>query len=328
MERTVRIGFVGTGGIAHHHLSQLKEIPQAEVVALTDVAEDRAVAAAEKFGGRVYADPRAMLDGAELDAMYVCVPPFAHTDAEILAAQRGVHLFVEKPVALTLEKAQEVAAAIRESGVMSSAGYVLRYLKGTTQARKLLQGRDIAMVASNRWSGIPGVPWWRVMEQSGGQLVEMTTHQVDLMRALAGEIVEVSSRSDYRVLGDLPDFTIPDAQIALFQFESGAIGYLSTSCALTSGGGRGDMEFVTRDAVVRWEGDTASVSPEGALPLPEVTEPHPSIDEAFVKAVATGDRSLILCDYEDGLRTLDVTLCANRSAAEGGMPVKTVVGSP
>jgi predicted dehydrogenase len=314
---------VGTGGIAHHHLSQLKAIPEAEVVALTDVAEERARASAEEFGGTVYPDHQTLLGEAELDALYVCIPPFAHTDAEILAAKRGVHLFVEKPVALDFEKAREIAAAVRESGVISSVGYVLRYFKGTTQARRMLRGREIAMVAGNRWGGIPGAPWWGVMEQSGGQLVEMTTHQVDQMRYLAGEIVEVSSRSDFRVLKDLPNFTIPDAQIVLLQFASGAIGYCSTTCALTAGGGRGDLEFVTRDAVIRWEGETASVSPAGAVEVPEVTEDHPSIDEAFIRAVATGDRSLVKCDYEDGLKTLDVTLCANRSAAEGGRVIKT-----
>src|SRR5438477_343822 len=83
---------------------------------------------------------------------------------------------------------------VRVGGVMSGVGYSLRYFKGTTMARRMLEGREIAMVAGNRWGGIPGVPWWRVMDKSGGQLVEMATHQVDLMRALAGEIVEVSAR--------------------------------------------------------------------------------------------------------------------------------------
>lgn len=324
MDSKVRIGFVGAGGIARHHLSQLKNLPDAEIVGITDVVEDRAREAAQQFGGEAYADALALMDHAKPDALYVCVPPFAHTDAEIRGAERGIHLFVEKPVALTLEKAQEIAAAIRQSGVMSSVGYVLRYFKGTTQAKLLLEGREIAMIASNRWSGVPDAPWWRVMDQSGGQLVEMTTHQVDLMRVLAGEIVEVSARSDFRVLKDLPNFSIPDAQIVLFQFASGAIGYLSTSCVLTAGGGRSDLDFLTRDAVIRWEGETASVSPEGAVAVPEVSEPHLSIDEAFVKAVSTGDRSFIRCDYDDGLLTLDVTLCANRSAAEGGRPVKTL----
>jgi predicted dehydrogenase len=307
-------------------LKELSAFPDVEIVALADIAEEKARAAADQFGGKAFSDYRAMLDETEMDALYVCVPPFAHEDAEILAARRGIHLFVEKPVALTMEKAQEIAAVIRETGVLSSAGYVLRYFKGTALARKMLEGREIAMVTSHRWGGIPGVPWWRSMDRSGGQLVEMTTHQVDLMRYLGGDIAEVSSRSDFRVLKDLPDFTIPDAQIALFQFASGAIGCVSNSCALTKGGGRGDLDFVTRDAVVRWEGETASVSPSDAIETPEATGPQRSIDAAFVEAVRTGNRSLILCDYEEGLKTLDVTLCANRSAAEGGRPVKTLAG--
>src|SRR5947209_14891728 len=191
MSTTVRIGFVGVGGIATHHLTQLKEVEGAEIVALCDVSEERARAGAEQFGGVTYTDYRPMIERERLDALYVCVPPFAHEDAEILAARRGVHLFVEKPVALDLAKGLEVLAAIRAAGVLSSAGYTLRNFPATETARRYLAGREIAMITANRWGGMPGVPWWRVMEQSGGQLVEMTTHQVDLMRLFAGEVVEV-----------------------------------------------------------------------------------------------------------------------------------------
>src|SRR5439155_16568344 len=116
------------------------------------------------------------------DALYVCVPPFAHEDAELIAARKGIHLFVEKPVALDVDWGASVAAVIRETGILSSVGYSLRYLPATETARRYLAGKEIAMVASHRWGGLPETPWWRVMEQSGGQLVEMTTHQVDLMR--------------------------------------------------------------------------------------------------------------------------------------------------
>src|SRR5437763_10643389 len=127
MPETVRVAFVGTGGIANHHLSRLAEIGGVEIVALCDVAEERAAAAVEKYGGKVYTDYRRMLDAEEIDALYVCVPPFAHSDAEILAARKGVHLFAEKPVVMHLETGLKILDAIEKSGVISCAGYGMRY---------------------------------------------------------------------------------------------------------------------------------------------------------------------------------------------------------
>src|SRR5256714_7779444 len=117
MPETVRVAFVGTGGIANHHLSRLAEIEGVEIVALCDVAEERAAAAAAKYGGQVHTDYRRMLDEVAMDALYVCVPPFAHRDAEILAAQRGVHLFVEKPVVMQLETGHRILEAVGKAGV-------------------------------------------------------------------------------------------------------------------------------------------------------------------------------------------------------------------
>lgn len=321
MPQSVRIGFVGTGGIAAHHLQQLREVEGAEIVALCDVVEERAREKAAECGAVAYADHRPMLERERLDALYVCVPPFAHEDAESLAAQRGVHLFVEKPVALTMEKGREVLAAIRTGGVMSSVGYSLRYLPATEAARRYLGGKTVAMVTADRWSGLPGGPWWRVMERSGGQLVEMTTHQVDVMRDLVGEIEEVHARYARRVLGDEPGVTVPDAQIVSFRFANGAIGMVTTSCGLTRGGGRSDMNFLLRDVVLHYTTQGVGVTPETAPQPPEVGDDLPNIDAAFVQAVRTGDPSPIRCDYAEGLRTLAVTLAANESARTG-QPVR------
>ena len=316
MAGSVRIGFLGAGGIAGHHLKQLQEIRDVRVVAICDTAPERAQARVQEFGGRSYTSLPAMLEREELDALYVCIPPFAHEDAELRAAEAGVHLFVEKPVALTLEKGLEVAAAIRRAGIMSAVGYTLRYLPASTVARTYLQPLTVAMVTCNRWGGLPGTPWWRVMDRSGGQLVEMTTHQVDLMRYFLGEIVEVHARYASRALTDVPGVTVPDVQLATFLFAGGAIGSVSTSCALTTGGGRNDMDFLLRDALVHYTTREVRVTPDSAPALPTPV-PQLNIDQAFVEAVRTGSPAPILCDYLDGLRTLDVTLAANESAATG-----------
>ena len=105
----VKIGFIGTGGIANAHLNSLARMEDVEITALCDVVKEKAEAAGRKFGGKVYLDYRRMLDKEKLDALYICVPPFAHQDQELIACQKKIPFFVEKPVTLSLEKAEEQA---------------------------------------------------------------------------------------------------------------------------------------------------------------------------------------------------------------------------
>lgn len=314
----VGIGFVGTGGMAGSHLKSLQEIEGVEIVGLCDVAPEKAAAAVEEWGGKAYTDYRRMLDEEEMDALYVCVPPFAHTDAEMLAARRGIHLFVEKPVAMDLRKGMAILEEIDRAGVVSSVGYQLRHTPWVQGAKRFVEGRDIAMVTANRWGGIPGDEnhWWRVFEKSGGQLVEMATHQVDMMRLLAGDVRSVYARYARRVTGDVPNMTVPDVQVVALEFASGAVGYISTSCALTKGGYGSDLKVVLRDMVLE-VGSRLKVVPEGAAEIEPFSEQDAGIDAAFVQALKTGDRSSIRCDYREGLKSAAVCIAANESAASG-----------
>jgi predicted dehydrogenase len=317
----IKVGFVGTGGRARNHMKTLSEIEDVEFTAMCDVAEATAQSAADQFGGNVYTDHKVMLDSESLDAMYVVVPTFAHFYAETMAAERGVHLFLEKPVAPSMAKANEILEATTKADVITCVGYQLRYFGAVQQARLFASGRKVGMVVSHRWGGLPGTPWWRVMAQSGGQLVEQTTHQVDMIRYVAGEITEVQAYYALRTLGDVENLDIPDNYAVTFKMESGAIGSLSSSCALREGGGGSGIDFILDDARMNLTGASVSVSPDGAGDLGDPPE-EKDIDRVFVNAVRTGDRSEILSDLADGIRSLDVSLAANRSA-ETGSPQKT-----
>lgn len=318
----VRIAFIGTGAIAGSHLQQLAELGTDAVTieAQCDISEARAQAAAATYGGRVFTDHRRLLDELDgsLDAVYICVPPFAHDDIEEAAAARGLQLFVEKPVVLDLEQGLTKLAAIREAGVLTSVGYTLRYRHPWRTARDLLHDREPAMLCADRWGGMPADAdhWWRVHDKSGGQLHEQTTHQVDAMRWIAGDVTQVYARYGHRVMRDVENMTIPEAQVVTLEFASGALGYVSTSCVLTQGGGRNGLQVLLRDAVVDVGGDL-TVRPEGALEVPAEAPVYEGIDAAFVRAVRDADPTPILCDYEEGLKTAAVSLAANQSALSG-----------
>ncbi|RKY60938.1 MAG: gfo/Idh/MocA family oxidoreductase, partial [Candidatus Latescibacterota bacterium] len=175
----VRVGFIGVGGIARHHLGKLAGMEDVEFVAFCDVDEERAKWAASQYGGKAYTDYKEMYEREDLDAVFICLPPFAHTDQELLAAERGIALFVEKPLGLSAEKAEEVASVVRERGVISSVGYHFRYMEATDRAREFMEGREVGFALGYWIGGMPGVSWWRRMEGSGGQVVEQTTHIFD-----------------------------------------------------------------------------------------------------------------------------------------------------
>lgn len=314
----IKIGFVGAGGNARGHMSRLAAIDGVRITAVCDIDETRANEAAAEYEATAYSDYHRMLDEEDLDALYVSVPPFAHEDAELLAARAGLHVFVEKPVVLDLELGREIAAAIDEAGVVSCVGYQLRLLDSTRRARDFLADKTVAMVAARRWGGLPRNVWWRKMKQSGGQLVEQTTHQVDLMRyIMQDEIVEVFAWYALRTMGDVEGFDIPDTQCALFRFASGALGTISTSPMLNAGSGRGEMEFLLRDRILCWSVNGNRLEPEEDDPVTAEPQPTPNIDQAFVAAILARDPALSPCTYRDGLQTCAVTLACNESAEKG-----------
>ena len=131
----VRIAFVGSGGIAGHHMRQLAALDNAKMVAFCDIDVERAQKAAQEYGGTAYASHKEMYAKEEIDAVYICLPPFAHIDQELLAIKKGLAIFVEKPIATTMAKAEQIAEAIDQKGIVASVGYHWRYMDVTDKAK-------------------------------------------------------------------------------------------------------------------------------------------------------------------------------------------------
>src|SRR5207247_687289 len=99
MSNKTRVAFVGSGGIAESHLSGLSKHPDVQLVAFCDVNRERAEEVAARYGAQAFTDAAEMMDAVAPQAVYFCLPPFAH-GAELQAVERGIPFFVEKPVAL------------------------------------------------------------------------------------------------------------------------------------------------------------------------------------------------------------------------------------
>ena len=327
----VRIGFIGTGSIAVSHLANVLALPDAEVVALCDLAEDRIDAAraavARTTGGGArpldaagYTDYRAMLRDERLDAVYLCLPPFAHGDPEEAVIAAGVPLLVEKPVALDLAPAARTLARIRERGLLVATGYQLRYAPTTERARALLAGRQIGQAVVTRFGRTPGTPWYHRQDRSGGQLIEMATHQIDLLRALVGEVRTVYAAAATRV-GHLtrPDYDIFDANAMALTFENGAIGAFANNFLAQPGlpPGAGRLQIFADGLNLAIGGGLRVVTGDDAVEEPDAGDAMARQDAAFVRAVADGRPDLVRSDYASAVRTLAVTVAAERSARSG-----------
>ena len=322
----VRVGFVGCGGMAGGHINnwvQMKEKGEdVELAAFCDLDRERAEKQAGRFGARSYDDFRPMLEKEDLQAVYVVVPPHAHVGAEMQAAQKGCALFVEKPVANRLETAQEIQQAIAKAGVVNSVGYHWRYQESTDHARAALQGKTIGMVMGYWMGGMPGVPWWRRLEQSGGQFVEQTTHIFDLARYLVGDVEEVYANATTRALQDVENYNVTDVGAANLKFKNGAIGTIHNCCLLKGMGYTTGLTVITPELVVELMGGCKLIEPGKRTEISSRNDPYRTEDQTFLEAIRTGDTSAIRSTYADGVKSLEVSLAANESY-HSGKPVKT-----
>jgi len=319
---TVRIGFIGVGGIAKQHLKNLARMDDVEITALCDLDKERAESAAKEFGGKPYQDFRKMLDENKLDAVYVCVPPFAHGEPEEAVISAGLHLFVEKPVDLDLERAKRTNEKIERAKIITAVGYQDRYLDIIARLREFLEGRKVGMIMGYWMGGMPGVAWWRRKELSGGQAVEQTTHIFDMARYLFGEVKCVYAGGTTGLMTDVENYNIEDASAATLHFESGLVGVIFSACFLTVGRKSG-IDIFCKDAYIEYkERKSIKIMTQGKEP--EEREVGNDFlfetDRTFIEAIQKGDGSAIRSPYSDAVRSLELSIAANKSM-ETGQPV-------
>ncbi len=322
---TVRVGVTGAGTISRGHFKGLADCAEAEVVAVCDTVRQRAETAAKGVGPgcAVFTDYHEMLDAANLDCVFLLIPPFVRTDHEFVALERGLHLFVEKPVALDLERAAQVERAIEKAGVISATGHQLRHHEGTDRVRDFLADREIGMAWGSYLGPYVSSPpqkaaWFNQRSKSGGQVVAQLCHSMDTARYLLGEPRRVWARHALRLLGGTENFDIPDVSAGTVEFESGVIGQFFCSFALPVTHRVGFFAVVAKDALAEVTFDGSIIKLKDDVQDFEASEPAQTHqDRAFIKAIETGDRSLVRSPYQDAVKTLDFTLAFEYAAETG-----------
>lgn len=280
----LRIAFIGAGFVNFgggegpwDHASRLEQMADVEVSVICDPDESRAAAQLERrrrgarpdiYGAcRIFTGWREMLTAAPPDAVIIGLPPAAHgrmSGVELACAQAGVHMLIEKPLAVSdpgqvMQLAAVLSSARAANGnpLVTSVGYMLRYHNVVNELRTLLsakaaQGQSPCVFLGRYAAAYPFIlsPSFWDARQSGGPIVEQATHFVDLARYLLGEIEldsimaqQIGAQDPLGKLAAMPlsptgrplgesapaDEQIPRATIAQWRFASGAVGSLAHS---------------------------------------------------------------------------------------------------
>lgn len=311
-----RIGFIGAGGIAHRHLGVLEQFGDVELAAFADPVEERAQGAAERFGARAFTDLETMLAEVPLDAVYICVPPFAHGVPERAALARRLPFFVEKPLALDLATAETLAREVEAAGLVTGVGYHWRYLDTTDEAKAVLADNPAQLLSGYWLDSTPPPQWWWKQDQSGGQINEQTTHIVDLAHYLVGDVIQVFGAANHKPRPDFPGLDIATASSATLKFASGAVGNIGSTCLLGWNHRVGLHLFGERLAIEMTDHDIMVDVGRGRPYRHAEGDPVWRQDRDFIDAVRGGENR-IRCPYGEALKTLRITDAIRRSIETG-----------
>ena len=221
-------GVLGAGGIAARRtIPGMLLAKNVELVALMDVRRDLAEGLGTKFGvDAVYTDEDELLDNPQVEAVYIASPVAEHARQALKAADRGKHLLVEKPLALTSQEGRQVVEYCREKGVRIAAGFMMRFGSHVRSMKQSFQDGKIGDLVSAYaqftcwYPDMPGA--WRQTKASagGGALMDMGVHCIDLVQYIAqSRVTQVCALQDTLTFS----YEVEDSSAVLLRLENGAL---------------------------------------------------------------------------------------------------------
>lgn len=231
----IRTALIGYGKVAHLHVSALQSSPLATCVAVCGRNVDKATAFAQQYDLKAYTDLRQMIEEQGIQVIIVCTPHPAHADSAVIAAEMGVHVLVEKPLASSLDDCNAMIQACEKSGVKLGVISQRRFYEPALRVRRaidegkigkpilgtvhMLGWRDQAYYESDPWRGT-----WE--HEGGGLLVNQAPHQLDLLLWYMGEIAELTA---YWENLNHPYIEVEDTAVAILRFKNGGLGNIVLS---------------------------------------------------------------------------------------------------
>ena len=328
--KKVRLGLIGCGGRMGGHMKSFEQMTDTvEVVAVADPIEERRLAAAQRFGcTRIYRDHKELYASESretLDAVVIAIEPTAHDYVEEAAIDLGLPFLVEKPMAMDIAQAREIARRVEEKNLITSVGFQDRYLDLMEMLKEEVDRAPKGGLVYGAWvGGIPGVWWWQKKSTCGGQLVEQNIHLLDGLRWLYGEPLSVYATASTGMIkagenGVSPEYDTDDHSTAVIRFANNVTATLVSGCYSKSIRPSCGLMVTLPDAVLEYHlrNNLIIRTKNETRDIARQVDQTYRLDKAFVEAVATGDASGIRSPYGDALKSLELGFAANESMESG-----------
>jgi predicted dehydrogenase len=316
----MRVGLVGAGFMGGVHLNAYAGIPEVEVVGVADARVESAVAGAEIVGARPYASYEELVAAEDVEVVDVCLPTALHRDLAMRAAGEGRHVILEKPIARTMEDAQQILDAFSGDGPRLFVGHVVRFFPEYVGIKEKIDAGDLGTVGVVRTSRrspflLGWNDWYADWRVSGGVLLDLVIHDFDYLRWMLGDLQRVYARG---MLGR--EYNRLDYVLATLRFESGAIAHVEGHWGYP-GPFNYSIEVAGSDGLLTVDStEPAPLQLIGGVPeeisdLAAGKSPYEKELEHFIHCIATGEEAIV--GGQDAYEALRIGLAATESVLTG-----------
>jgi len=338
------VGIIGCGMISEFHASAINDISSARIVAAADFVEDKVKAFAEKHNCEAYADYNEMLRRDDIDIVSVCTPSGAHLDPATAAAAAGKHVICEKPIEVTLERADALIKACDDNHVKLCAIFPLRFAEIFRAAKKAVDDGRLGRITV----GDCYCKWWRSQEyydsggwrgtwelDGGGACMNQGIHGIDMLQWLMGPVDTVIAHAACLAHERIE---VEDTAVAILRYKNRAMGVIECATSVNPGlprkielhGDKGSI-VLTDETILKWEFEQErpedarlreKYSPENVADSQASSDPsafdyasHREQIRDFIRAVDTGRPPEV--DGREGRKAIEIITAIYRSAKSG-----------
>ena len=225
----LNVAMIGAGRMGRTHAGVLRTLAQVRITAVVDFVPENAQKVAELLGAKVSEEDEVLAD-PDIDAVFITTLTPAHAESIKKAAKAGKAIFVEKPLAHTLDASREVVEVVQKAGVPCQVGFMRRYDPAYLEAKRRIDAGELGRLENFRAiSRDPYQPALEFLKTSGGLLVDMGIHDFDSARYFCGEVTEVYAVGTAVRDERLKEFGLFNLAVATLRFESGAVGTLENA---------------------------------------------------------------------------------------------------
>ncbi|MDO5859831.1 Gfo/Idh/MocA family protein [Methanobrevibacter sp.] len=307
--RTVNVGVIGVGAMGENHVRVYHKMEEANLIAVSDVSERALKKIEKKYGAKGYTEYSELLDDPEIEVVSVCVPTTFHHSVVMEAIEHGKHVLVEKPIAFTLNEAEEMIAAAKEAGVILATGHVERFNPAVQKAKELIDDGVIGDIVSAFAKRVGPLPP-RIKDV--GVSIDLAIHDLDIMNYLFEEdITQVYGTMN----SSFDDSEFEDHAEIMVSFDNESTGIIEVNWLTPYK--RRELELTGTAGIISVDYIKQSIEVYGKFAQDiqiKHEEPLKGELKSFLDSVVQDKEPEIT--GEDGLKALKMVIAANRSSKE------------